>query len=165
VERLVKFEVLGEAGLDGGQRPHRRSKASPVHWVEIEKKLHTSERAFQRPIMRKKIEELTEHYRQCRDDGAVPAIPGAILLTSEEPVAFTPHGTNPFVGLVQMSQGDGTLRVLDGQHRSLLAPWGTRVGSSRFETAGAWKAKAAGGGKETTRVLARELVAGLGVVE
>ncbi|MBI5482128.1 MAG: DGQHR domain-containing protein [Deltaproteobacteria bacterium] len=119
VERLVRFEVLGEAGLDGGRHARRRGTASPVNWVEIEKKVHTSEKAFQRPILRKKIEDLAEHYRQCRDDGAVPAIPGAVLLTSDQPVEFTPHGSNPFVGLVQMSEGDGTLRVLDGQHRLL----------------------------------------------
>jgi hypothetical protein len=46
--------------------------------------------------------------------------------------------------------------------RSLLAPWADRIGDARFETAGAWRAQAAGGGKETTRILAREVVAALG---
>ncbi len=46
--------------------------------------------------------------------------------------------------------------------RTILAPWRDRVGSARFETAGAWRAKVAGGGKETTRLLARELLAALG---
>jgi len=91
----------------------------PVNWVEIERKVHTSEKAFQRPILRKKIEELAEHYRQCREDGAVPAIPGAVLLVSEEPVTFVVQGANPFVGLLQMNESEGTLRVLDGQHRLL----------------------------------------------
>lgn len=119
VQRLVRFEVLGEAGLDGGGRATRRARSSPVNWVEIERKVHTSEKAFQRPILRNKIEELAEHYRTCREDGAVPAIPGAVLLVSEEPVTFTAEGANPFVGLVQMSESEGTLRVLDGQHRLL----------------------------------------------
>jgi DGQHR domain-containing protein len=119
VQRLVRFEVLGDAGLDGASRATRRARPSPVNWVEIERKVHTSEKAFQRPILRKKIEELAEHYRQCHEDGAVPAIPGAVLLVSEEPVAFTAQGSNPFVGLVQMSESEGTLRVLDGQHRLL----------------------------------------------
>src|SRR6266508_3993463 len=117
VQRLVRFEVLGDAGVDGARRAARRARPSPVNWVEIERKVHTSEKAFQRPILRKKIEELAEHYRQCHEDGAVPAIPGAVLLVSEEPVAFTAQGANPFVGLVQMSESEGTLRVLDGQHR------------------------------------------------
>lgn len=119
VQRLVRFEVLGDAGLDGTRRSAGRSRPSPVNWVEIERKVHTSEKAFQRPILRKKIEELSEHYQQCHEDGAVPAIPGAVLLVSEEPVAFTAAGANPFVGLVQMSESEGTLRVLDGQHRLL----------------------------------------------
>ncbi len=119
VQRLVRFEVLGEAGLDGAHRAPRRARPSPVNWAEIERKVHTSEKAFQRPILRKKIEELAAHYQQCREDGAVPAIPGAVLLVSEEPVAFTAEGANPFVGLVQMSESEGTLRVLDGQHRLL----------------------------------------------
>jgi DGQHR domain-containing protein len=119
VQRLVRFEVLGEAGLDGARRAARRARPSPVNWVEIERKVHTSEKAFQRPILRRKIEELAQHYQQCREDGAVPAIPGAVLLVSEEPVSFTAEGANPFVGLVQMSESEGTLRVLDGQHRLL----------------------------------------------
>jgi hypothetical protein len=46
----------------------------------------------------------------------------------------------------------------------MVGPWATKIGGARFETAGAWRAKAAGGGKETTRVLARELMAALGEV-
>jgi hypothetical protein len=63
VQRLVRFEVLGEAGLDGARRAARRARPSPVNWVEIEGKIHTSEKAFQRPILRKKIEELAQHYQ------------------------------------------------------------------------------------------------------
>lgn len=118
VQRLVRFEVLGEAGVHDTNRSKRRA-ASPVNWAEIEKKVQTSEKAFQRPILRKKVEELAEHFRACRDDAGVPAIPGAVLLTSEEPVAFTAQGTNPFVGLVQINEAEGSLRVLDGQHRLL----------------------------------------------
>src|SRR5262245_42449548 len=113
VERLVRFEVLGEVGLEGARRAARGGRSSPVNWAAIEKKVQTSDKAFQRPILRRKIEELAEHYRQCRDDGGVPAIPGAVLLTSEEPVEFTPSGPNPFVGLVQLAETDGSLRVLD----------------------------------------------------
>jgi hypothetical protein len=47
---------------------------------------------------------------------------------------------------------------------AMLAPWPTRIGGARFETAAAWRTNAAGGGKETTRVLARELVAAFGEV-
>lgn len=119
VERLVRFEALGDAGLDG-KRPRRAaSSRSLVNWAEIEERVSTSDKAFQRPILRKKIDELAEHFRQCRDDGQVPAIPGAVLLTTDEPVSFSAVGHNPFVGLLQMSDAEGSLRVLDGQHRLL----------------------------------------------
>ncbi len=120
VDRLVKFEVLGDAGLEG-KKPGkaRSSRASPVNWEEIEKKVSTSEEAFQRPVLRKKLDELVQFYRQSREDGVLPAIPGAVLLTSSEPVEFVPNGGNPLVGLVQMTAEDGQLRVLDGQHRLL----------------------------------------------
>ena len=120
VERLVKFEVLGDAGLEGKKRSAKAKQVGVgVNWAEFEELVSTSDKAYQRPILRKKIDELAQHYVQCRDDGGVPAIPGAVLLTSDEPIAFSPQGTNPFVGLAQLSETEGTLRVLDGQHRLL----------------------------------------------
>lgn len=120
VERLVRFEVLGEAGVHG-KRPGRRksTKASPVNWEQIERKVQTGEKAYQRPILRKKVDELARYYLACRDDGAVPAIPGAVLLTADAPLEFIPEGNNPFVGVLRFDDGDETLRVLDGQHRLL----------------------------------------------
>lgn len=120
VERLVRFEVLGDSGLQGSRGRIRKVKAgAAVNWEAIERKVQTSEKAFQRPIMRKKVEELAQYYLRCREDGEVPAIPGAVLLTVDEPVEFTPSGTNPFLGLVQLPEQEGRLRVLDGQHRLL----------------------------------------------
>lgn len=119
VERLVRFEVLGESGVHGSKPKRRTSKASPVNWEQIEKQVQTSEKAYQRPILRKKIDELAKYYLQCREDGAVPAIPGAVLLTSEEPVEFEAEASNPFVGLLKLPGDDDALRVLDGQHRLL----------------------------------------------
>ncbi len=120
VERLVRFEVLGDTGLDGKKAPRKKANASSaVNWSEIEQRVSTSDKAYQRPILRKKIEELAQYYLQCREEAGVPAIPGAVLLTSDEPIAFAPQGANPFVGLAQLTETEGTLRVLDGQHRLL----------------------------------------------
>lgn len=120
VERLVRFEVLGETGLDDRPRRARRgaASASRVHWEALEAHVHTSDKAYQRPIMRKKVEELATYYEQCRREGDLPAIPGSVLLTTDAPVTFSPH-TNPLVGLVQLDEREGALRVLDGQHRLL----------------------------------------------
>lgn len=122
VERLVRFEVLGESGLD--DKPRRPRKATPgaaksrVCWQAIEAHVHTSDKAYQRPIMRKKIEELAAYYGQCQRESDLPAIPGSVLLTTDAPVTFSPQA-NPLVGLVQLDEREGALRVLDGQHRLL----------------------------------------------
>lgn len=117
VERMVRFEVLGAEGLQG-KTGKRKARASAVNWEQIERKVQTSEKAYQRPILRKKIEEIARYYLQCRDDGTMPAIPGAVLLTTDQPVNFQAQG-NPFVGLVQLPADSDVLRVLDGQHRLL----------------------------------------------
>jgi DGQHR domain-containing protein len=115
VERLVRFEVLGQPVQGKRARPAR---ASRVRWEELEKRVGTSERAFQRPILKKKIEELAAYYTSCREQETLPAIPGAVILTTDERVEFSP-GDNPYVGLLQIPEGEGTLRALDGQHRLL----------------------------------------------
>lgn len=117
VERLVRFEVLGEAGVEGKRA--RQAKASRVNWGELEKRVGTSDKAFQRPIIRKKIEELAQYYSACREQEALPAIPGAVILTTEQPPRFAPAGGNPFLGLLELPEEEGTLRALDGQHRLL----------------------------------------------
>lgn len=121
VDRLVRFEVLGEGGVASTtQSPKRpRSATSRVNWGLLESRVGTSDKAFQRPIVRKKIDELVEYYLSCRDQDSLPAVPGAVILTTDAPVEFAASGANPFVGLVQLSQEEGTLRALDGQHRLL----------------------------------------------
>jgi DGQHR domain-containing protein len=118
VDRLVRFEVLGDAVLQGRKGTKRGKNASPVNWGEIENRVQASEKAYQRPILRKKIDELARYYLTCREDGGVPAIPGAVLLTTDQPVEFVAQG-NPFVGLLHLGDEGGTLRALDGQHRLL----------------------------------------------
>ena len=120
VDRLVRFEVLGETGLQGPAQSRRaKGAAGPVNWQEIETRVTTDDKAFQRPILRKKIDELAEYYLQCRDDGALPAIPGAVILTTDAPTTFSQAGPNPFLGMLQLTEDEGSLRVLDGQHRLL----------------------------------------------
>lgn len=118
VERMVRFEVLGHEGVQG-KRGKRKARGSAVNWEQIERKVQTSEKAYQRPILRKKIEEIARYYLQCRDDGAMPAIPGAVLLTTDQPVNFEAQGANPFVGILELPTDSDVLRVLDGQHRLL----------------------------------------------
>ena len=91
-----------------------------MNWGELEKKVGTSDKAFERPIIRKKIDELAQYYTNARrESDALPAIPGAVILTTDASVPFTLSGANPFLGLIQLPEEEGTLRALDGQHRLL----------------------------------------------
>jgi len=118
VERLVRFEVLGEAATHGKPKS-KRKKGSLVNWADLEERVQASDEAYQRPILKKKIEELAAYVLEVRESGQMPPLPGAVLLTTDEPVTFRAEGANPFVGLLQLDDEDGALRVLDGQHRLL----------------------------------------------
>jgi DGQHR domain-containing protein len=120
IDRLVKFEVLGYAGGPRDERPKTRNAArSRVNWDVLETRISESESAYQRPLIRRKIEELVAYYRECRDSGTLPAIPGAVIITSEKRFTFSPVSGQPDLGLLQIPEEHGVLRVLDGQHRLL----------------------------------------------
>jgi DGQHR domain-containing protein len=118
IDRLVKFEVLGYTGAEAGPKI-KRAVRSRVNWEMLEKRIAESETAYQRPVIRRKIDELVQYYRDCRDAGTLPAIPGAVIITSERRFTFTPMASQPDLGLLQIPEEHGVLRVLDGQHRLL----------------------------------------------
>jgi DGQHR domain-containing protein len=121
IDRLVKFEVLG---YSGGPKPAEPVKAratarSRVNWDSLERRITESEAAYQRPVIRRKIDELIAYYRECKDAATLPAIPGAVIITSEKRFTFTPVAGHHDLGLLQIPEEHGVLRVLDGQHRLL----------------------------------------------
>jgi DGQHR domain-containing protein len=120
IDRLVKFEVLGYTGGPEDERPKTRTSGrSRVNWDILEKRISESETAYQRPVIRRKIDELVSYYRECKDAGTLPAIPGAVIITSEKRFTFTPVSGQHDLGLLQIPEEHGVLRVLDGQHRLL----------------------------------------------
>ena len=124
IDRLVKFEVLGYSGNGGkpdAKVPAGKTKStrSRVNWDSLEKRIGESETAYQRPVIRKKIDELAAYYRECKDAATLPAIPGAVIITSEKRFTFTPVAGHHDLGLLQIPEEHGVLRVLDGQHRLL----------------------------------------------
>src|SRR5262245_56869080 len=83
IDSLVKFEVLG---YSGGPKPAEPVKAratarSRVNWDSLERRITESEAAYQRPVIRRKIDELVAYYRECKDAATLPAIPGAVIIT------------------------------------------------------------------------------------
>src|SRR5262250_1256749 len=133
IDRLVKFEVLG---YSGGPEPEaakgRKAKVSRarVNWDMLEKRISESETAYQRPVIRRKIDELAAYYRECKDAATLPAIPGAVIITSEKRFTFTPVAGQHDLGLLQIPEEHGVLRVLDGQHRLLALHALTQAGEN-----------------------------------
>jgi DGQHR domain-containing protein len=120
IDRLVKFEVLGYSGGPRETALKGRAKArARVNWDALEKRISESETAYQRPVIRRKIDELVSYYRECKDAGTLPPIPGAVIITSEKRFTFTPIAGHHDIGLLQIPEEHGVLRVLDGQHRLL----------------------------------------------
>ena len=132
IDRLVKFEVLGYSGgpQDEAPKKGRSGARARVNWDMLEKRIAESETAYQRPVIRRKIDELVTYYKECKDAGTLPAIPGAVIVTSEKRFTFTPMASQHDLGLLQIPEEHGVLRVLDGQHRLLALHALTQAGEN-----------------------------------
>ncbi len=118
IQRLVKFEVLNYPAVEEAGKRQRVGRTSVVNWELLEKRIGKSEAAFQRPMIRKKIRELVQYYLDCQEARNLPAIPGAVIMISEQTLKFSP-GKNPNLGMLQIPEEAGVLRCVDGQHRLL----------------------------------------------
>src|SRR5262252_3897244 len=119
LQSLVGFEVLSFGPGSQTTRGQHKVAAGRVNWDLLEKKIAASEQAFQRPIIKKKIDELVTYYLQQADAGSLPAIPGSVLLVSEKRLEFAPSGGRADAGSLKLPEESGILRALDGQHRLL----------------------------------------------
>jgi DGQHR domain-containing protein len=119
IDKLVRFEVLsyGEKGTEKGIRGSRNE--SKVHWDLLERRIASNEKAYQRQIIRKKIDELVAYYEQCRQAHDLPSIPGAVIISCDETLKFEPVSGEPSLGILKVPEREGILRAIDGQHRLL----------------------------------------------
>src|SRR5436309_15504808 len=122
IDKLVRFEVLdyGEQAqpVRGGRR---KSAAGPskVNWDLLEKRIASSDKAYQRAIIRRKIDELVQYYEQCRQARDLPSIPGAVIISCDEKLSFQPTDGDSRVGILKVPEREGILRAIDGRHRLL----------------------------------------------
>src|SRR5690349_562530 len=122
IDKLVRFEVLdyGEQAqpVRGGRK---KSAATPskVNWDLLEKRIASSDKAYQRAIIRRKIDELVQYYEQCRQARDLPSIAGAVIISCDEPLKFEPIEPDSSMGLLKVPEREGILRAIDGQHRLL----------------------------------------------
>src|SRR6186713_2233177 len=125
IDKLVRFEVLSYA--EGAQPGVRGSKqkvppgapVSKVNWDLLERRIASNEKAYQRQIIRKKIDELVQYYEQCRQARDLPSIPGAVIISCDEKLSFQPASDDARVGILKVPEREGILRAIDGQHRLL----------------------------------------------
>src|SRR5437868_6120115 len=123
IDRLVRCEVLSYG--DSAQAPVRGSKQRPgaapskVNWDFPERRIAPSDKAYQRQIIRRKIDELVQYYEQCRQARDLPSIPGAVIISCDEKLNFQPSGEDGRVGILKVPEREGILRAIDGQHRLL----------------------------------------------
>ncbi len=121
IDKLVRFEVLSygqqaEPPVRGGKR---RGTPSKVNWDLLERRIASNEKAYQRQIIRRKIDELVQYYEQCRQARDLPSIPGAVIISCDEKLTFQPAGEDARVGVLKVPEREGILRAIDGQHRLL----------------------------------------------
>jgi len=120
IDKLVRFEVLNYG--QSAQPPVRGGKKktpSKVNWDLLERRIASSEKAYQRHIIRKKIDELVQYYEQCRLARDLPSIPGAVIISCDEKLTFEPAEAGASVGRLKVPEREGILRAIDGQHRLL----------------------------------------------
>src|SRR5262245_41357566 len=121
IDKLVRFEVLdyGEEAqpVRGGRK--KVTAPSKVNWDLLERRIASSEKAYQRAIIRRKIDELVQYYEQCRQARDLPSIPGAVIISCDETLKFEPVEEGSSVGRLKVPEREGILRAIDGQHRLL----------------------------------------------
>src|SRR4051812_45777623 len=120
IDKLVRFEVLsyqdqGQAGLRG----KKKGPQTKINWDLLERRIASNEKAYQRQIIRKKIDELVQYYEQCRQARDLPSIPGAVIISCDEKLSFEPAESGSWVGRLKVPEREGILRAIDGQHRLL----------------------------------------------
>ena len=94
IDKLVRFEVLSYGEQAQPVRGGRKKAPAPtkVNWDLLERRIAANEKAYQRQIIRKKIDELVQYYEQCRQARDLPSIPGAVIISCDETLQFEPLG-------------------------------------------------------------------------
>ena len=121
IEKLVRFEVLsyGEPATPAVRGGSGRARVSKVNWDLLERRIAASEKAYQRHIIKRKIDELVQYYEQCRQARDLPSIPGAVIISCDQLLRFEAVADDASIGTLKVPEQEGILRAIDGQHRLL----------------------------------------------
>jgi DGQHR domain-containing protein len=119
IDKLVRFEVLSYGESAQPVRGGNKKAPSKVNWDLLERRIASSEKAYQRQIIRRKIDELVQYYEQCRQARDLPSIAGAVIISCDEKLTFEPAAEGSAIGRLKVPEREGILRAIDGQHRLL----------------------------------------------
>ncbi len=121
IDKLVRFEVLsyGDQQHPPVRGRKRTGAVSKINWDLLERRIAASDKAYQRHIIRRKIDELVQYYEQCRQARDLPSIPGAVIISCDEALSFSPVEDGSTLGTLKVPEREGILRAIDGQHRLL----------------------------------------------
>jgi DGQHR domain-containing protein len=119
IDKLVRFEVLSYGDQSSSTGVRGAARQSKVRWDLLERRIASNEKAYQRQIIRRKIDELVAYYEQCRQARDLPSIAGAVIISSDEPLKFEPVEAGSALGMLKVPEREGVLRAIDGQHRLL----------------------------------------------
>jgi DGQHR domain-containing protein len=122
IDKLVRFEVLSYSERTQPVRGGGRKGLPPpskVNWDLLERRIGASDKAYQRQIIRRKIDELVQYYEQCSQARDLPSIPGAVIISCDEALRFEPAAEDSTIGILKVPEREGILRAIDGQHRLL----------------------------------------------
>src|SRR2546423_14996382 len=121
IDKLVRFEVLNygetQGGVRGGKAKPGEGPQSKVNWDLLERRIASNEKAYQRQIIRKKIDELVQYYEQCRQARDLPSIPGAVIISCDEALRFEPVEAGSSVGMLKLPERAGTPCAIVGHYR------------------------------------------------
>ncbi|MCU0242082.1 MAG: DGQHR domain-containing protein [Vicinamibacteria bacterium] len=116
IQRLVRFEVLSFGPVQK-TKPRAQQAPSAVNWEELEMRIASSEKAYQRPLLKKKIDELVQYFLERLEHMDLAPVPGAVILAAEHRLDFTPMKGGSHAGQIELPEEEGLFRALDGQHR------------------------------------------------
>ena len=105
IDKLVRFEVLSYGERAQPVRGGRRKGLPPpskVNWDLLERRIAANDKAYQRQIIRRKIDELVQYYEQCRQARDLPSIPGAVIISCDETLRFEPASEGAWVGILKV---------------------------------------------------------------
>jgi len=108
--RRVRF--LSRHYLEGEEQAEVKLRAGEEDIIDFIKGVERNDGAFQRGLIRRKVQEILNFYETAQDQ---PMIPGPVLLYTPDKLSFDPFRDHASMG--NLSEPSNPFIIIDGQHR------------------------------------------------